>query len=217
MQVGINSMKIIRNSQLLIELGKKEEADTICTKINEKCGEELEAIIPKKRNPRIIIFNSPEEITVNTAVQALTTQNEELKKIEKEILPKFCFEDRKQNINIVLEVSAAAQKEILDKKVKLGWNMCNWDDYIKVGRCFKCSKFHHRAQECKGQQTCPNCTENHPLKECKANKENYKCINCTNYKKYNKDNTINEKHSAPDLNCPSYQAAKRRYQENIDY
>lgn len=144
-KVGVNSLKTLRNGQLLIESNKKEDADIICTNINEKCGGELEATVSKKRNPRIIIFNIPEEITLENAVQALTTQNQGLEKFENQIQTKFAFEDKRKNKNLILEVCSAARREILGRKLKLGWNMCNWDDYVKVGRCFKSCKYKHRA------------------------------------------------------------------------
>ena len=36
MKVGINSLKSLKNGQLLIESGNKQEAETICKTINEK-------------------------------------------------------------------------------------------------------------------------------------------------------------------------------------
>ncbi|PSN50621.1 hypothetical protein C0J52_17380 [Blattella germanica] len=53
MKVGINSLKSLRNGQLLKESNKKEEADIICTNINEKCGGELEAMVSKKINQEL--------------------------------------------------------------------------------------------------------------------------------------------------------------------
>jgi ribonuclease HI len=32
---------------------------------------------------------------------------------------------------------------------------------------------------------CPHCAQSHTMQECKASKENYRCVNCTNYNKYN--------------------------------
>lgn len=217
MKVGINSFKGLHNGQLLIESGNETDIDTICKTINEKCGEELEARASKLRNPRIIIFNVPDEITTDNIVGAITTQNPELGQYEKEVQPKFSFEDRKKNTNIVIEVSAEARKQIIGRKLKIGWNMCNWDDYIRISRCFKCCKYNHRAQECKGNQTCPNCTQTHALKDCKVNKVDYKCINCVNYNKHNKENVVNVNHSTLDSNCPCHQAAILRYQQSIGY
>lgn len=216
-KVGISSIKGLKNGQLLIESANKTEADIICKNINDKCGGEVEANITKLRNPKIIIFNVSEEITVDNVVEAITTQNEEMKEHEKELQPKFEFEDRRKNRNIVIEVSSGARNKILGRKLKIGWHICNWDDYVRVSRCFKCCKYNHRAQDCKGIQTCPKCSQNHSLKECKAKEEDYKCVNCCNYKKYNNDNTINENHSALDANCHCHQIAIKRLQQNTDY
>lgn len=218
MKVGVNAFRGLKNGQLLIESNVKAEVDMICRNINEKCGGEVEANVTKLRNPRIIIFNIPEDITVENIVEAITIQNPDLKEYGNDMKPKFVFQDRKKNRNLILEMSSGARKKILERKLKIGWNMCGWDDYIKVGRCFKCCKFNHRAQDCNGELTCPKCTQNHSLKECKASKEEYKCINCCNYKKYNNnDQTVNENHTALDENCPCYLTALRRYQLNTDY
>jgi len=45
--------------------------------------------------------------------------------------------------------------KFLGKNIKLGWNMCNVDDYSKIKMCYKYGKFNHRAQDCKGKLTCP--------------------------------------------------------------
>ncbi|PSN31121.1 hypothetical protein C0J52_28157, partial [Blattella germanica] len=75
LKVGISSMKGLKNGQLLIESGNKSEAEIICQNINKKCEGELEALMSMKRKPKIIIFNTPEEITLENVVDALTTQN----------------------------------------------------------------------------------------------------------------------------------------------
>jgi len=54
--------------------------------------------------------------------------------------------------------------------MKLGWNMCNVCDYIRIIRCYKSIKFNHRAQDCKGALTCPICAENHPCGNVKPQK-----------------------------------------------
>jgi len=48
---------------LLIEVGSKEERERISNRITEKCGEELEAKVQERRNPRLVIYNIPEEVT----------------------------------------------------------------------------------------------------------------------------------------------------------
>lgn len=125
------------------------------------------------------------------------------------------FENKKKIKHLVMEVSSDTRKIILNRKLKIGWNMCNSDDYIKVTRCFKCSKYNHRATECRGEQTCPRCSENHSLKECKA--EQLKCINCITHNRHNPEAQINANHSPLDKNCRSYQYMIKKYTENTDY
>lgn len=217
MKVGIKSFSELKSGQLLLEVANKEELEVIRNNINQNCGEELEAVAGKRRNPRIIIFNIAEDISIENVVEALLAQNKELDGAAQEVKPIFQFYDKKKNKNIVVEINSSVRKQLIGKKIKLGWNMCNWQDYIKVSRCFKCSKYNHRAQNCKGIQTCPKCAGDHGVKDCKANAEELRCINCINYLKHNKDCQLDVNHSALDVNCPCHLTALRRYQTNIDY
>ena len=148
---GVKSSRTLKNGQVIIESSNKEEAEIICHKINEKCGEELEAVTNKKLNPRIIIFNVGDEIRLGNAADALTSQNACLYSNKQDVKPIFEFLDRKKNRNLIVEISSTVRNQILGKKLKFSWNMCTWDDYIKVSHCFKCSKYNHRAQKCTGK------------------------------------------------------------------
>jgi len=57
MKIGITTFKGLRNGRLLIETQNKKEIDALSKTINEVCGEELEASTPRRRNPRLIIYN----------------------------------------------------------------------------------------------------------------------------------------------------------------
>ena len=100
-------------------------------------------------------------------------QNSELCIEKGDITPRYLFKDKIKSNNLVIEINSTRRKKLLGKEMKLGWNMCNVDDYIRINRCYKCSKFNHRAQDCKGELTCPICAEKHSLRECKATKEHY--------------------------------------------
>ena len=67
--------------------------------------------------------------------------------------PKFVFEDRKKHKNLVIEVNSET-RNCVDRKLKLGWHVCNNSDYLSVTRCYKCSKY-NKAQECFGDVVCP--------------------------------------------------------------
>ena len=217
MKIGITKFKGLRNGRLLIETQNKTEIDALNKTINEACGEELEASTPRRRNPRLIIYNVPDEITMENAQELIMKQNSEQSIGQEDITPRYLFKDKRKAKNLVIEVNSTTRKKFLGKKMKLGWNMCNVDDYIRISRCYKCSKYNHRAQECKGELTCPICAGKHSLRECQATKEEYKCTNCVNFNKYNKTSPVNEKHSSLDTNCSCYQNMMRRFTGTVDY
>jgi len=91
LKVGTSALKTLKNGQLLIESDKKSELEKVCKKINEVCGEELESYMPTLKNPRIIVFNVPEDIISENAAQAIVLQNSELNLDESETKPKSCL------------------------------------------------------------------------------------------------------------------------------
>jgi hypothetical protein len=215
MNVGVRAPKTLKNGRLLIESEKESELDEICKKIDEVCREELESHIPSLRNPRIIVFNVPEDITPENAAQAIVLQNSEFKLSESEILPKFVFEDRKKHKNLVIEVNSDTCKQIVGKKLKIGWHVYNSDNYLSVTCCYKCSKYNHRAQECSGEVACPHCAQNHKMHECKASKENHRSVNCINYNKYKNKMQFNVNHSSLDKSCSCYLAILKKYTQRV--
>ena len=107
---------------------------------------------------------------------------------------------------MVKEVSAETRKLLLHKKVKLTWQICKIEDYVVATSCYKCSRFNHRACDCRGEETCPLCAGSQKLKECTTNPQEYKCTNCLSYNKHNQKNTICVNHTSLDKNCPSLYA-----------
>jgi len=217
MKVGISALKTLRNGQLLIESEKKNDLEEVCKKINEVCREELESYMLTLKNPRLIVFNVPEDITSENAAQAIVVQNSDLNFKENEIKPKFMFEDRKKHKNLVIELNSEIRKILVDRKLKLGWHVCYSSDYVSVTRCYKFSKYNHRAQECVGELVCPHCVQSHKMYECKASKENHRCVNCIQYNKYNRTTQVNVNHSSLDKSCSCYRAFLKKYIEMTDY
>ena len=153
-KIKLNTMSL-KNCHLLTEFGNKSEAEIMSE--HNKCRGELEAHISMKRNPKIIIINTPEEIMMENEVEAVATQNEKLENGKEVMRPIRELMIKK----LIIEISSEQRTMILRKKIKLGWSMCNWEDYIMVTHFYKCSKFNHHAQDCKGSQTRPNCNVTH--------------------------------------------------------
>jgi len=119
--------------------------------------------------------------------------------------------------NAVVEVGADTRKTLLHRKIKLGWQICRTEGYLVVTRCFKCSGFNHRTQECRGEVICPLCAGPHTLKECKGGSTTVKCTNCANYNKHNPTKTISAAHSSLDRKCPSLLAVLEKNKLNTEY
>jgi len=216
-KVGINTFKSLKNGRVLIETNSKEELDALEKDINAKCEGKLEANAQKLRNPRLVIINIPEEISIGNVEDTLLAQNVEVNLKRGDIEAKFSYETRKNTRNMVVEVSAQTRKLLLNRRVKLGWQICKIDDYVVATRCYKCSRYNHRARDCRGEVTCPLCAGNHKLKECTTNPQEYTCINCLSYNKHSQKNTICVKHTSLDKNCPSLLAILEKNRKNTDY
>lgn len=146
-KVGINSFKALADGRVLITTNRKEKAEELEKDIKKKCGEELEATLHRKRNPRLVIRNIPEEVTTRNIEETLITQNPELNLKPGDINAKFTYENKRHTRNLVVEVSAQTRKLLLQKKVKLRWMICTVEDYLVASRCFKCSRFNHHQQD----------------------------------------------------------------------
>jgi len=168
----------LRDGRILIEAGSKKEIETLGAKIQERCGEELEINIQKLRNPRVVILNIPNDVTLENAKDTLTQQNTELNLTEGKTDPKFSYTTKRGMKNLVIEVDSNTRKKLLQNRIKMGWTICKVDDYIVAKRCFRCSRFNHTHKECRGIETCPLCSGNHKLKECNTPKSEYKYTNC---------------------------------------
>jgi len=74
-------------------------------------------------------------------------QNLNLNLRKGEIVAKFTYVTKKMNRNLVVEVGADTRKILLQRKIKIGWQICRIEDYLVANRCFKCSRFNHRHRD----------------------------------------------------------------------
>jgi len=214
--VGVQSLKTLRDGRVIIEVGSKKEMELLEEGIRERCGEELETNVQKPRKPRLVILNIPNEINMDNAEETLIKQNTEINIQEGNIVPKFIYTTKRGTRNLVVEVDSETRKKLQQIRVKLGWTICRVYDYVSVKRCYRCSRFNHNHRECKGE-VCPLCTGNHSLKQCTAAPTEYKCINCMVYKKHHPTTQIDTAHTSLDKKCPSLKAILEKYKKNTEY
>ena len=61
--MGITSLRTIRVGRVLIETGSKDEMNLLGDKIREECAETLVVNMQTLRKQRMIILNTPTEVT----------------------------------------------------------------------------------------------------------------------------------------------------------
>ena len=74
--VGINSLRQLRDGKVIMETNSEKETEKLGNEIRENC-EELDVNIQKFRNPRSVLLNIPEDITLDNVGEAVTRQNQE--------------------------------------------------------------------------------------------------------------------------------------------
>ena len=117
----------------------------------------MEVNIQKLRNPRLVLLNIPEDITLDNFENPLTVQNPDLDLKEGD-RAKFCYTTKRETRNLVIEVDSGTRRKLMQAKIKVGWVIWRVDDHIEAKRCFRCSRYNHNFRDCKREETCPLCT-----------------------------------------------------------
>jgi len=79
----------------------KNEIETLGEKIGEKYGEELEVNTQKFINPKLVLLNILDDITLENAEETFTSQNPELDLKEGDIRAKFCYTTKRKTRNLL--------------------------------------------------------------------------------------------------------------------
>jgi hypothetical protein len=124
-KVCIKVVKTLRDRGIIIERYSEEEINSLSSEINTKLGEQLEIIKHKLGNPRLTIYNVSEEITTENVAAMIKVQNPEVIANGKDTEAKFRFKTRKGRLNIIMEVGPRTRMQILQSKLKTGWEICN--------------------------------------------------------------------------------------------
>jgi hypothetical protein len=112
MKVGICALKSLRDSRVVNETKSKEDIELLCTNMNHKCSQLLEANTQKPRNPRFVIY-IPEEVNAENAEEIITNYNLELMPNAGEVVPKFTYRRKRNAMNMVIEFGNQKRQKIL--------------------------------------------------------------------------------------------------------
>lgn len=220
MKVGVNRMIAISGGGVLVQSVNRHDCEKITSEINLQCRDNIKAEVGVKRRPRLIIYDIPDDINETNISEIVKEQNSDMFSEDSYFEPKYIISNRlnKSRRNIVVEVDGALRKKFLFHKIKIQWTVCRVADYLYLRRCFNCSRFHGGSTECRGELTCPLCSESHDIRCCTKTRDQYKCINCIKHnERANNKNKVNTGHSAADRDCPTYQIRLASFKQTIDY
>lgn len=223
LNVGINKVKTLNNNRVLIECLNEQDCKILANKISK--SNTLDAVIPRKRNPRIILFNVDQEVSDDDLINTIINQNPNVKtslqeKDVKEHIKLIFTKTTKYNDKFaVLEVSPTIRTVLITTgKLNIGYSRSTIKDHLHIIKCYNCLAFGHTAKECKEHTTCSKCGDHHDTKTCQD--INIKCVNCmrtNNILKKRNVKLLNINHSVNDVGCPNYNRIINIIKSKINY
>lgn len=182
-RINIKSIRTTKRT-VIIETEKKVDADKILS--HGLLKEQIKMEKPRKRLPKIIIYDIPIKMGNQEIKDALFTQNFESEIEEKTFQESFNLIFKtgprdKEVVHHVAEVTPKMRNLILQKsKLFLPFLAVTAKDYLVVARCMKCQDYGHIAKHCrKENKVCAHCSiENHDKKDCPNKDKPQKCIPC---------------------------------------
>ena len=91
LKVGVTNLKALRNEKLILESNSKEDIEILKNEIEKECSQFLEVNVPKRRNPFVIVYNIPDDGSLENFTGTIMHQNEELKLEEEDVKAKFVY------------------------------------------------------------------------------------------------------------------------------
>lgn len=201
--VGIKQIKEIKDGGILIKCNTKDEINKIRAEADKKLHENYSIKTPTQKNPKIKIVDINEQMSDETILSSILSQNEFLNHVDTSL--KVIISKRmKTKYMAIIECDPISFNLIINKeRLCVGWSVCRVFEYVSVLRCFKCGAYDHKASVCEAKEKCLKCLKvGHSTKDCDSD-----CVSCSNCIAVNTKYSLNLKidHNIFDINCPSYQ------------
>lgn len=212
--VQVKSVRAVRNGGIKITCQQKQDVTKLekVLQANRDCKGRVEAVRPKLKRPRVVLYNVQHDLDVVALVDLIREQNGPLR--SDEIKPLFKMQGNSNYCHWVLELSPPAFRRVMRKKsIFLGWNVLRVKEYIRETRCYKCCAYGHIARHCTNDVTCMRCAGNHDGKGCTNAK---KCMNCE-FANLVHGKKFETAHTACDKSCPSLRWELDNLRNRIDY
>lgn len=217
--IEIAGVKHASRGGIIIECKNKEAISQLKSEAERTLGEKYNINIPKQRKPRVKIVGMMERRDLGEVEEKIKAQNHFLTdKAEIKVVYVAPTKNRRfSNYFAYVEVDSESYRKLLEEqRINIGWDRCKVYDAVTVTRCYNCNSFNHRAKECTKETVCPKCAGSHSRAECKASKDEVKCINCKNaVEKLKLKIDIN--HEAWDVECSVFKRKLAVEKNKVDF
>jgi hypothetical protein len=211
--IPVKNVRSVSNGSVVIHCQDRSKIDECKKSIESRLGSEYEVVIPEKRQPSVKIVGLSEIMSEEVLITKMKAQNPF---IPSDSVIKVT-ELKKKNDKIFASFSCDALcfKKIIDnERLLVGWDSCRVYEHFKILRCFNCSGYHHTAKECKNKRSCPRCSLDHELSECKSELE--KCVNCCSANGLLKLSLCTS-HASWSRDCPVYKKKLNMSARKVNY
>lgn len=205
-KIRVRAVRRIHSGGIAVETERKEDLQAFVGSSQlKKAG--LSVSLPMQRNPSLIVYDVPKQMSKEEIVSSLREQNLSdmtQKDMSSAVKVSHIAGKKGDAVNWVIDVSPLVRKrlKLSGGRVYLGWSACRVQDFVSATRCFKCQKFGHTSKRCKQKDdTCGHCAEKgHTFALCSKKSKPPVCSNC-------KEKGKPHGHRSRDPACASYKEA----------
>lgn len=173
--MSVSNVRNMPNGMIAINCKTSEEIIKFRDEASKILGENYDVQIPSSRKMNVKVTNLDQLYECDKLMESFTAQNDATGSFT---VVKVYKNKNKDVYEAILQCDEDAYNNIMSTgKVKIGWNICKVDDFIKVSRCFKCCGYNHTAANCKNNVACMKCGKEHMMKDCTS--DSNECVNCT--------------------------------------
>lgn len=226
--IGVQRFQRVSDDKVLIECQSADELTRLKEKMAASCPN-VKTEDGRLKRPKLIIRGVDVSLTSADVIKNVISQNEEMKTVVgtqtyADVI-RVCFEKKNgynaQLKNVIIEVLPTL-RPVMRRGVKLGWKICDVDDFSPVTTCYKCQGHGHVSKHCKStSDVCFFCGDDHKIQDCqkKTDAAKKKCVNCTRHNDKSNDGQkkLDVGHTSIDAKCPSLVRATRIAESRIDY
>lgn len=178
-KIGVN-IKAVRKSgkeDLLLTIEGENKADIVKRELLRKNIQNLE--VTTKSNTSVVLLYGVDPSIEEEALKMALSKETGLKVSEIEVSGLRPGRFGNKNATIIMP-REAARGILKNRKMKIGWTICQIRERVPILRCYKCLDLGHKAYQCKKDvdrtKDCLNCGKpGHNVKDCSSNSY---CIKC---------------------------------------